>query len=195
MKEDKEKWGGGVREMSVANPELLLIWKVKVAQSCPTFCNPMDYNPPGSSVHEILQEIILEWVAISFSRGSSRPRDQTWVSCIASRFFTIWATKTMWKYGEDLSRQVSSKCKDTVVRRRPTCWGKARPWWPEDSALKGKIVAEEARRYRGAWRLLQAFVINLGFISSTFKVIKRVLRKEVCNTMRYSFWKNLLASV
>ena len=53
----------------------------------------MDYNPPGSSVHEILQERILEWVAISFSRGSSRPRDQTWVSCIAGRFFTVWATK------------------------------------------------------------------------------------------------------
>ena len=155
----------------------------------------MDCSPQGSSVHRILQARILEWVVVLVSRGSSQPRDQTWVSCIASRFFTIWATKTMWKYGEDLSRQVSSKCKDTVVRRRPTCWGKARPWWPEDSALKGKIVAEEARRYRGAWRLLQAFVINLGFISSTFKVIKRVLRKEVCNTMRYSFWKNLLASV
>ena len=166
-----------------------------ITQSYPTLCDPMDCSPQGSSVHRILQARILEWVVVLVSRGSSQPRDQTWVSCIASRFFTIWATKTMWKYGEDLSRQVSSKCKDTVVRRRPTCWGKARPWWPEDSALKGKIVAEEARRYRGAWRLLQAFVINLGFISSKFKVIKRVLRKEVCNTMRYSFWKNLLASV
>ena len=41
------------------------------------FCNPIDYSPPGSSVHGILQARILEWVAISFSRGSSRPRDQT----------------------------------------------------------------------------------------------------------------------
>ena len=52
----------------------------------------MDCSPPGSSVHEILQARVLEWVAISFSRGSSRPSGGTWVSHIASRFFTIWAT-------------------------------------------------------------------------------------------------------
>ena len=44
-------------------------------------------SQPGTSVHGILQERVLEWVAISFSRGSSRPRDRTWVSCIAGRFF------------------------------------------------------------------------------------------------------------
>ena len=51
-------------------------------------CNPMDCSLPGSSVHGILQARILEWVAISFSRESSQPRNQTQVSCIASRFFT-----------------------------------------------------------------------------------------------------------
>ena len=55
--------------------------KVLVAQSCPTLCNPMDYGPPGSSVHGILQGRILEWVAMPFSRGFSQPRDWTWVSC------------------------------------------------------------------------------------------------------------------
>ena len=50
---------------------------VLVAQSCPTLCDPMDCSPPGSSVHGILQARILEWVAISFSRGSSQPRDKT----------------------------------------------------------------------------------------------------------------------
>ena len=64
-----------------------------VAQSCPTVCNPMDCSPPGSCVHEIFQARILEWVAISFSRGSSQPRDQTRVSCSAGRFFTNWATR------------------------------------------------------------------------------------------------------
>ena len=49
------------------------------------FCDFVDCSPPGSYVHG-------EWVVISFSRGSSQPRDQTWVSCIAGRFFTIWAT-------------------------------------------------------------------------------------------------------
>ena len=60
-----------------------------VAQSCLTLCNPMDSTPAGTHVHGILQARILEWVAISFSRGSSRLRDQTWVSHIAGRFFTI----------------------------------------------------------------------------------------------------------
>ena len=63
----------------------------EVAQSCPTLCDPMDCSPPGSSVHGILQARVLKWVAVSFSRGSSQPRDQTQVSCIAGRFFTHWA--------------------------------------------------------------------------------------------------------
>ena len=53
----------------------------------------MDCSLPGSSVHRILQAWILKWVAISFLRGSSQPRDWTWVSCIAGRFFTVWATR------------------------------------------------------------------------------------------------------
>ena len=56
------------------------------------FCDPMNYSPPSFSVHGIFQARILAWVAISFSRGSFQPRDQTQVSCIADRFFTSWAT-------------------------------------------------------------------------------------------------------
>ena len=56
-------------------------------------CDPMVCSLPGSSVHGILQARILEWVAIFFSRGSSWPRDRTWVSCIAGRLFIIWATR------------------------------------------------------------------------------------------------------
>ena len=56
---------------------------VLVAQSCQTLCNPMDCSPPGSSVHWILQARILEQLAILFSRGSSWPRDQTGVFCLA----------------------------------------------------------------------------------------------------------------
>ena len=58
-----------------------------------SFCNPMDRSPPGSSVHGILQARILGWVAISISSRYDRPRDQTQVSCIVGRFFTIWATR------------------------------------------------------------------------------------------------------
>ena len=74
----------------------LIIWykfKVKseseVAQSCPTLCDPMDCSLPGSYLHGILQARVLEWGAISFSRGSSRPRDRTRVSHIPGRRFNL----------------------------------------------------------------------------------------------------------
>ena len=67
--------------------------KVLVAQLSLTFCDPIDCSPPGSSVREILQAKMLEWVAIPFSRGSSLPRDWTHISYNADRFFTIWATR------------------------------------------------------------------------------------------------------
>ena len=68
-------------------------WVSKVTQLCPTLCDPVDCSPPGSSIYGILQARILEWVAISFSRGSSQPRDQTQVSRIAGRRFNLWATR------------------------------------------------------------------------------------------------------
>ena len=64
----------------------------EVTQSCPTLCDPMDCSLPGS-IHEIFQARILECVAISFSRRSSRPKDRTWVSRIAGRHFTVWVTR------------------------------------------------------------------------------------------------------
>ena len=86
-------WGKGVLA------ELSTIWEVKwsevkwSAQSCPTVCDPVDCSLPGFSVHWIFQARVLEWVALSFSRGSSWPRDRTQVSCIAGRCFTLWATR------------------------------------------------------------------------------------------------------
>ena len=62
--------------------------EVKVAKSCPTLCDPIDYT-----VHGILQTRILEWVAFCFSRGSSQPRNWTQASCIADRFFPSWAVR------------------------------------------------------------------------------------------------------
>ena len=78
------------------------VLKVKVTQSCLTLCNPVDGSPPDSSVRGILQAGILKWSAIFFSRRSSWPRDQTWVSHITVRFFTVWATREaimpQWKW-------------------------------------------------------------------------------------------------
>ena len=67
--------------------------EVLVSHSCLTLCSPMDCSPSGSSVHGIFQARILGWVAISFSWGSSPPRDWTRVFCTAGRFFTDWATR------------------------------------------------------------------------------------------------------
>ena len=67
-----------------------------VAKSCPTICDPMDCSPPGSSVYGISQARILEWVAISFSRGYSQPRDLTCISCascVGRWFLYHWATR------------------------------------------------------------------------------------------------------
>ena len=73
---------------------LVMMWKwSEVAQSCVTLCDPMDCSLPGSSVHGIFQSLVLEWIAISFSRGSSWPRDQTRVSHIVDRRLTVWATR------------------------------------------------------------------------------------------------------
>ena len=70
----------------------------EVTQSCPTLCDPMDCSLPVSSVHGIFQAVVLEWVAISFSRGSSQPRDGTRVSRVVDRRFTVWATTCNYVY-------------------------------------------------------------------------------------------------
>ena len=64
-----------------------------VARSCPTLWEPMDYSSPDFSLQGDLQARILEWVVMPSSRGAFQPRDETQVSCIASRFFTSWATR------------------------------------------------------------------------------------------------------
>ena len=76
--------------------------KVWVTQLCPTLCDPMDCSLPGSSVHGIFQARILEWVDIPFTRGSSWPRDWTWFSCIAGRFFTVWTIREA--HGEKIEK-------------------------------------------------------------------------------------------
>ena len=67
----------------------ILRMRSEVAQSCVILRDPMDYSLPGSSIHVIVQARVLEWFAISFSRGSSHPRDRTQVSRIVGRRFTV----------------------------------------------------------------------------------------------------------
>ena len=85
----------------------------EVTQSCWTLCDPMDCSLPGCSVHEIFQARVLEWVAISFSRGS-QPRDWTQASHIVGRRFTIWATRKVKisRYQVQISRQACRMLSD-----------------------------------------------------------------------------------
>ena len=92
----------------------------KVAQSCPTLCNSMDCSLPGSSLHGILQARVLEWVAISFSWGSSWPRDQTQVSRIPGRHFNLWATR------EAQSRLMGEISIISDMQMTPPLWQKAK---------------------------------------------------------------------
>ena len=77
-------------EFNTSRNTLVPTLKVKVTQSCPTLCDPMDYTVRG-----ILHARILEWAAFPFSRGSSQHRDRTQVSLIGSEFFTSWATRIL----------------------------------------------------------------------------------------------------
>ena len=81
------------KKIKPSSRSLLYYVCLLVAQSCLTICNTLDCSLPRSYIHVISQARILEWLAIPFSRGSSRSRDQTQVSCIAGRLFTVWATR------------------------------------------------------------------------------------------------------
>ena len=102
-----------------------------VSQLCLTLCDPMDCSLPGFSVHGILQARILEWIAIPFFRGFSWPRNQTQVSCLAGRFFTIWATREALKGWEQVLNPVTSilirRRENTQKQRRP-CEDEGRDW-------------------------------------------------------------------
>ena len=98
----------------------------EVSWSCPTLCDPMDCSLSRSFVHGIFQARVLEWDAISFSRGSSQPRDGTWVSHIVGRRFTIWATREV--HYRELECK-SRKSRNTWINRQI---------WPWCTEWKGK---------------------------------------------------------
>ena len=113
-----------------------------VAQSCLTLCGPMDYSLPGSSAHGIFQAGILEPVAIPFSRGSSRPRDRTQVSCVAGGSFTSWVT-------------IEIKCTISVMHLNHP-WINSLPLTLSMEKLSSKKLIPGAKKvkdrcYKGTW--------------------------------------------
>ena len=111
-----------------------------VVKSCPTLCDPMDCRISGSSVHGISQARILEWVAISFSRQSSWPRDQTHISCIGRQIVYHWA---LW---EGKSSKISEN-QTARAKLPPHCQGahKRRPpsdQFPYNPTKHGDVTLE-----------------------------------------------------
>ena len=111
------------------------LWS-EVAQSSPTLCDPVDCSLLRSSVHGIFQALVLEWIAISFSRGSSRPRDRNRVSRIVDSHFTVWATRevgwvnikttfpsllcsSLWSYDKALANEASDTGINSISRSWP----------------------------------------------------------------------------
>ena len=115
----------------------------EVTQSCPTLCNPVDCSLPGFSVHGILQARILEWLAISFSRGSSWFRDQTCVSCIADRLFT---TEPM---GQPQGYKSGTNKEKSLLRQtaRNECPGEL----TDLPNLKGQMGSRQTLRQQAVW--------------------------------------------
>ena len=145
----KQKVGSPMYSKSLLNT--LSEWVSEVAQSCPTLCDPVDCSPPGSSVHGILQARILEWVAISFSRGSSHPRDRTHVSELQADALTsepsgkplmntLRVTKSkVWENGSGSSTALSLLADET--------------WWRPRFLTLCRDVRTHAQNTQHGWKL------------------------------------------
>ena len=132
----------------------------KLLHSCLTLCNPMDCSPPGSSVHGILQARILEWVASSFSRGASWPRDRNCVSYVSCSYFSvlIWTSleaqtaknlpaiqeTQVWSLGWEDPLEKGMAIQSTILAWRI-------PWTEEPGESHGQGSLENPMG-RGAWR-------------------------------------------
>ena len=110
---------------------------------CPNLCNPLDYNPPGSSVHGISQASILEWVAISSSRGSSWPKDQTLVSYIVGRFCTIEPSEKskLTANTQKLPNFSFWKCIINFQFAGPMSWW-SKPGWSKSNQVSATLLHE-----------------------------------------------------
>ena len=103
---------------------------MKVKSLSPVWlCDPVDCSPPGSSIHGILQASILEWVAISFSRGPFQPRDQTQVSDIAGRCFNLWASLSRASFK---NRKQGNLVQDKGTKRKGICYRALNILWKEN---------------------------------------------------------------
>ena len=122
-------------------PSAWLCWlaEVKVAQLCLTLCDRMNYT-----VHGILQARILEWVAVPFSGGSSHPRNQTQVSCIAGGFFTSWDTRETQEYCSGWPISSSGDLPNPGIKPRfPALETDSLPAEPQGNSLDSRMCGQD----------------------------------------------------
>ena len=114
----------------------------EVAQSCPILCDPMDCNLTGSSIHGIFLARILEWVAMPFSRGSSRPRGRTHIPCIGKWFLNHWTTREVPRllFKRMIPTQQGSKVSGTILMPLLTIEKTLRNKWFKFVALSQRLV-------------------------------------------------------
>ena len=140
--------------------------KVSVAQWCPTLCDPVDCSLPGSSVHGILHS--LEWIAIPFSRGSSQTRDQTWVSCIADRFFmTREAQPSPIEFNNSMTAKLRSSFQQ-INRSLLNLWGLVS--WFQGPGLPGMEAHRQERLFLASY-LAAVCTIVWRVLSSDWKAL------------------------
>ena len=117
-----------------------------VTKSCLTLCNPMGCNPPVSSVHGFSQARILEWVAISYSKGSPSPRDQTCISCTGGQIPYHWATR-----GAHLMCQATLKIKFNKWILQHITWTLCRPVVCQPNCTSGSPVELSKKKSTIIW--------------------------------------------
>ena len=147
-----------------------------VAQSCPTLCDPMDCSPPGSSVHWILQARILEWVAMPSSRRSSPPRDQTQVSYIAGRFFTVWATGEACSWTYTFKNQQKNNRINSLKKKK------------KKDTIKLRVEIKELVHKNTIEREEKSEIHSLKTVSKTDKVLARLLKIKNKWRCKYTTW-------
>ena len=135
-------------------------------------CDPMDCSMPGSSVRGILQARILEWVALSFFRGSSWPRNQTWVSCIAGRWFTSWAmreahVKTLSIFKSNREERNADHCKTWELNFLSWSLGVKKELFIHHLSLPSGQILGPGLLLQHVHKHWQAFLLTLPQISKT----------------------------
>ena len=126
-----------------------------------TLCYPVDCSPPGSSIHGILQARILVWAAISFFRGSSRPRDQTWVSRILGRCFTIWVTREVPLIIKEMQIKTIVRYHLTPVQKTLMKICKIIKGWKGCEEKRTLLNCWECKLQQPAWRTVRRFFKKL----------------------------------